>query len=71
MFRQVNQRTSHSQVLTNGLTDSLQRQIQSDDFYARLGIHRLSNQGIIRKAYFKLSKVVHPDRCRHPQAQVS
>jgi curved DNA-binding protein CbpA len=37
--------------------------------YAILGVDQAADSASIRKAYWKLSLLVHPDKCSHPAAQ--
>jgi curved DNA-binding protein CbpA len=39
------------------------------DPYAVLGVEATADAGSIRKSYWRLSLLVHPDKCRHPAAQ--
>lgn len=51
------------------VTASFQRQQAGAHAYKMLGVDQKATAAEIRKAYWKLSLLVHPDKCDHPGAQ--
>ena len=46
-------------------------QFSSPDAYEILGVDPLASGGEIKKRYWRLSLLTHPDKCSHPQASVA
>lgn len=46
-------------------------QFSSPDAYDILGVDPLATAGEIKKRYWRLSLLTHPDKCSHPQASVA
>lgn len=45
------------------------QQQPAPDPYAILGVDSSADAAVVRKAYWRLSLLVHPDKCAHPSAQ--